>query len=211
MPRTRTTVETLYQFDELSERAQQKALQAHWNINVEEEWWDDVTRDINAFGEVSGLGCEYGNEFDCDRSSYVHIMGCCVLFSELLANREAMTGFPNLYDKVIQPFFSTFTEREQRQLLRLERADLLGSLTGETSTQRYGKQWDIERWDGQRTPHITKLLDKLQDAWGELLDNLEHAYLKMLRDEYEYLTDEEQIKESIRLNEDEFTEDGSRA
>jgi hypothetical protein len=42
----------------------------------------------------------------------------------------------------------------------------------------------------------------------EFLYSLSQDYLKMLRDEYEYQTSEEAVKETIRANEYEFTADG---
>lgn len=51
-----------------------------------------------------------------------------------------------------------------------------------------------------------------ETEYDDLRENFEHAllqeYLTILRHEFEYLTSREQIEESIRVNEYEFTEEG---
>ena len=208
MPRTKET--TLYRFEELSEGAQEKAMERLWDINVDHEWWEGTTEDIGNFGEASGLGCTYGKEFDIDRRAYVHITGCCVMFSTLLANKDkAEYEYPNIYAEALCPFLGQFSPRDCRNLARLERTGDLGYLSGETSTERRGIRMDIDCYQGGKGyPRITALLDRLTAAWEEFLRDLEHAYLCMLRREYEYQTSAEAIRESIIANEYEFMEDG---
>ena len=71
MPRIQAT--TLYRFEELTDAAQETALQELWDINVDNEWWEFTVEDISNFGEASGLGCKYGKEFDIDLRAYIHI------------------------------------------------------------------------------------------------------------------------------------------
>jgi hypothetical protein len=207
----RTKCLTLYTFDELSETAQQKAVSQLWDINVDYDWWEGVADDIAEFGDASGLNCAFGEEFDIDRASYVHITDCHTTFGELRENAPKAADFPNIADAVIVPFLHTFTPRETHQLLRLEQRGVLGILSGETSTNRRGIRADVERYDTAGHPRVCALLDKLEAAWKQLLRDLEHAYLTMLRDEYAYRTSEEQIIESIRAHAYEFLEDGTRA
>jgi len=51
---------------------------------------------------------------------------------------------------------------------------------------------------------------EIEDAEDEFLKSLCEDYLKILRDEYEYLTSEDAIIETIEANEYEFTKDGNR-
>lgn len=51
----------------------------------------------------------------------------------------------------------------------------------------------------------------MQSEEDEFLSSLCNDYLKILRDEYEYLTSEEAIIETIESNEYDFTEDGELA
>lgn len=210
--RTETTTRTLYTFDELDEQAQDTALQKLWDLNVDSEWWDVVSEDINEFGKASGLGCTYGGEFDLDRASSVHIEDLRTSVQELDAHRQQAHDFPNISAAVLEPFFATFSARQWRQLCRLERAGVVGTLSGETSSKRRGIRYDVERWDrGEHTPRVTALLDRLETAWQELLGNLEQVYLTMLRDEYDYQTSPEAITRSILAQGYEFEADGTLA
>lgn len=207
--REETTTRTLYQFEELSERAQEKALQELWDINMDHEWWDCVTEDINEFGKVSGLGCEYGKEFDCDRGRYIAIENICVGARELFEKASAVQDFPNIFKEVYEPFLGQFSERDRRNLERLERVQALGCLTGRTG--RRGVSADVEAWTNSEHTRCNALIDRLQEAWKQFLRDLEHAYVTMLDREYEYQTSEERVKESILANGYEFEEDGSFA
>ena len=53
--------------------------------------------------------------------------------------------------------------------------------------------------------------DWLSDFEGYYLDAMCDCYLSILRDEYEYLTSEEAVAQTIEANEYEFTEDGKLA
>lgn len=53
----------IYKFSELSEEAKQKAIENHYDINVDYEWWDDIYYDAKNIGlNIKG--------FDIDRRSY---------------------------------------------------------------------------------------------------------------------------------------------
>jgi hypothetical protein len=51
--------------------------------------------------------------------------------------------------------------------------------------------------------------DEIAELEDEFKSELENCYLKMLRDEYEYLTSDNSIQEMILANDYEFTEDGT--
>jgi hypothetical protein len=54
----------VYEFNELSEEAKEKAIEKLWNINVDYEWWDCV------YDDAENIGLKI-KEFDLDRGSYV--------------------------------------------------------------------------------------------------------------------------------------------
>lgn len=209
--RIRTTVETLYQFDELSADAQQKALEELFDLNVSDEYWYEWVRDdIQQFGTVSGLGCIYGKEFDIDNGSYIHITDICCLLSEILANYDkASSEYPDIAKEVLQPFVESFTPREMRHLLTLEHKGYLETLSGQTSRERQGIRYTVEEYVSDGAKHCRALLDKLEDSWQVLIRDLEHYYVTSLQKEYEYQTSVEAIAESIRCNEYEFIENGT--
>jgi hypothetical protein len=65
MPRERIRKDIVYKFEELSEDAQQKALELLSDINVDYDWWDSV------YDDAKNIGLEI-TEFDLDRRSYCH-------------------------------------------------------------------------------------------------------------------------------------------
>lgn len=232
-------VDRLYSYDELSNTAQEKALESLWDLNIDYEWWEHITEtDIPVSGEVSGLNCQYGKEFDLENRSCVYITDISTNVSTLLNNcARTRADRPDFYCKVIAPFFAEFTTQELKNLLRLERFGLLGSLSGSTASGRRGRRYDVDipymvlrseyrnlvtkdlhaalardnrtKQQAWQHPRVHALCEKLEQAWDSLLEDIEHYYLSMLRDEYEYLTSRETVEESIRANEYQFTEDGT--
>ena len=61
--RTETTTRTIYKFDELSDRAKDKALDNCRDYEVENDWWEQVYED------ASQVGIKI-TSFDIDRASY---------------------------------------------------------------------------------------------------------------------------------------------
>ena len=64
--RTITTKTTVYKFDELSPKGQEKAIELLYDINVDHDWWDGI------YMEAEDLGFKI-TEFDTDRASYCKI------------------------------------------------------------------------------------------------------------------------------------------
>lgn len=59
-----TTVTKVYTFEELSDKAQEKALERLWDLNVHHGWWESVYEDAKRIGfEITG--------FDTDRGNYL--------------------------------------------------------------------------------------------------------------------------------------------
>lgn len=53
----------VFKFDELSEEAQQKAVENHYDINIDHQWWEFIYADAKNIGlKIEG--------FDIDRASY---------------------------------------------------------------------------------------------------------------------------------------------
>jgi hypothetical protein len=212
--RTRITMETLYPFNELSEKAQDHAIEHLWDLNVDDSYWYEfIEEDIERLGEISGLACEYGKEFDIDSASYVYIKNISTTIHEIFQKFPvAVREYPDIGKDVLLPFLDSFTAREKKNLVLLQKRGYLETLSGETSRGRRGTQWHIESFENARQcPRVTALIEKLGDAWAELLTNLEHCYTCLLRREYEYQTSREAIIDSIEANSYEFTEKGNLA
>jgi hypothetical protein len=61
--RVETTSRELYKFEELSEDAQDKAIEKLWDLNVDHDWWQFTYED------AENIGLKI-TEFDIDRGSY---------------------------------------------------------------------------------------------------------------------------------------------
>ena len=55
----------VYPFDELSEKAKQKAIAKYWDINVNYDWWEGIYEDAsNVYIEITGFDLGRSQEID---------------------------------------------------------------------------------------------------------------------------------------------------
>lgn len=66
MPRVETTTRTLYKFEELTPKIQNKAIDNLCYLNVEHDWWDSIYED------AKNIGVEI-TEFDFDRGNLIKL------------------------------------------------------------------------------------------------------------------------------------------
>lgn len=188
MPTTRTI--TVYKFDELSEPAQEKALEKFWDINVNYDWWEHVCEDAETIGVKI-------TEFDLDGPSLYRPQIKGHLTENLLEafklarinhgkDTETFKTAQDHLNKYIQAFIQ-WHDKESKQ-------------DGAPS------DWDKVTWLREFAYE-----DEVDELGRDYLHSILEDYLIMLRKEYEYQTSREQVIESIQANEYEFHEDGSLA
>jgi len=182
--KTIITETNVYKFGELSDKAKQAALKKLYDINVNCDWWDCT------YDDATTIGMEI-TSFDLDRRSYC----------------EA-----NIYDA-----------QRTAELIIENHGDvcdtykLAKSFLEEISPiqAKYDKCYDLcDKWgDNQHTYNIYGLKNDLvyaiDDLETEFKRDLCEEYRIMLQHEYEYMTSEKAIIESIEANEFDFTEDGT--
>ena len=173
---------TVYSFAELSEAAQERALNAFRPVNVESNWWEDSYDTIRTAGKLIGL--------DIDRI-YFDTDLYCVFNAHYRYVRGAA--------KAIQAEFPHATDLHDvaRKLQDLQKRHFY-SLSCNVSSQRDTNQYSCFRF-GE---------DYECEDLGDIIDDFAHWARILLRDEYEYLTSDEAVKETIEANEYEFTEGG---
>lgn len=154
--REETIVKKWYQFDELSDKGKEKAIEKHWDWNVDFDWWQFTYEDAKTVGiDIQG--------FDIDRGSYCKI--------QFLWNAEQV-------------------------------ADEILKQHGEScETYRIAKEFK-EDFDARNDEE-----DDHEDLIEQFQKDLQEEFLSILRREYEYLTSEEAIRESLIANEVEFDGD----
>ena len=174
---------TVYSFNELSEAAQERALNAFRDINVEYDWWTYGAYDtIRAAGKL--LGLDIGDiHFDTDSycifdASYEYARG---------ASAAVCKEFPRATD--LHDVARKLQDLQKRHFYSLSCTVTKGRTTNRYSCFRFGEDYECE-------------------DLGDIIDDFAHWARILLREEYEYLTSDEAVKEMIEANEYEFTEGG---
>jgi hypothetical protein len=180
----------VYQFNELSDEAKQKALECMYDINVDHEWWDydgllDLiteemkSRKIKLSDYPSTLFSYTVEAFDVDRDWFIQLE-IDVKDDDIF--RKFLRIDKRLWEQC-EPVFETAPRRNATTNFWIA----IAKDNGNNLTQR-------EAFIIERAEQIMN--DKIDEA------------LIGLRNNYEWLLSEEAIIETIEANEYEFTEDG---
>jgi len=174
---------TVYSFAELSEDAQERAINAFRGINVEYgDWWRDTYDTIRTAGKLVGLDIDR-IYFDTDlycifNADYRYVRGA------VKAVRDEFSWADDLHDVA-------------RDLQVLQKRHFY-SLSCDVASQRDTNSYRCFRF-GE---------DYECEDLGDIIDDFAHWARILLRNEYEWLTSNEAIREMIEANEYEFTADG---
>lgn len=180
-----TVTYTLYKFDELSDEAKEKAVQKFYDINTQYQWWEFTYEGIREDLKELGLECK-DIYFDIDRNSHIELT--------------------NLHFTSVSKFIENGIETGVKKSL-IEIADLYIS---SMNINRHTKNV-IESYSHTSSKHqrLNKAIDSLVDRCNDKLHSLLEDFRIRLQKEYEYLSSEEAIIDSIKCNEYDFLEDGS--
>jgi hypothetical protein len=180
----------VYKFDELSEEAQQTAISNLSDINVDFDWWDydegllDLSQkemdeaEIKP-GEIKSLLFSYKiGAFDIDRGQFLQLKDVVV------NNEEAFRKFLKIPKTLWEQcaYYFNNPSRGRNTFLEIQTDDYVEDLTDEESDA-------IDR-------AVEIMSSKIHEAWVSLRNN------------YEHLTSEEAIKDTIKANAYEFYENG---
>ena len=173
---------TVYSFAELSDDAQERALDEFRDINVEFNWYEDTFYTIRAAGEL--LGLEIGGiHFDTD--------SCCIFDAQDRYARGAAKAVRNEFpwaDGLCQ-VAKDLQALQKRHFYSLSCAVTEGRSVNYYRCFRFGEDYECE-------------------DLGDIIDDFAHWAWILLRGEYKRLTSAEAIQEAIEANEYEFTEEG---
>ena len=187
--RTETTTRTLYQFSELSDKAKQRAIEKLCDINTDFDWWEFTYETITTAARCLGIVCRVEG-FDLDRGQSIELRGG---YSYRKGWRAALAH--EFGGDTLAALVKIGEELQSAQ----RRAFYCASI--DLSPVRHGTAYTVYSKFGA---YVT---DDLMDA----LRSFEHWALTLLRREYDYLTSEEAIIETIEANEYEFDENGNLA
>jgi len=194
----RTIEEKIYKFSELSQEVQAKVIEKNRYFNVYHPWYrfvyGDFIEDCKEIGvEVEPKSVEFRLDFSQGDGSKF----------------KAYIDVPKAIEK-------NGIEIDSRVLkLVLDNRKLNFGASIESHPGRYyGVRLDTEsyykdyiRSEG-KPPRIEGEIDKLCEALEQLAQDLNNKFFKMLKEEYEFLTSDEEVKTSLVENGYEFYENG---
>ena len=171
-----------YAFAELSEKAQERALNAFRYTNVEHDWYEYPYDTIRAAGKLIGLDIDM---IYCDTDLY------CIFDASYEYVRGAV--------KAVKAEFPQDTELHgiAKDLQALQKRHFY-SLSCNVASQRDTNSYQCFRFG-----------EDYECDLGDILDDFAHWARILLRDECEWLTSDEAVKEMIEANEYEFDEAGN--
>ena len=171
----------VYAFAELSDDAQERALNEFRDINLDFPWCCSTFDTLRTAGKLIGL--------DIDMI-YFDIDSYCMFDAYYRYARGAV--------KAVKAEFPRATDLHDvaRNLQGLQRRHFY-SLRCNVASQRDTNSYQCFRFG-----------EDYECDLGDIIDDFAHWAWILLRDEYEYLTSDEAVKEMIEANEYEFDEDG---
>lgn len=179
-----TSQQTLYRFEELDESAQNKAMKRLWDLNVDHDWWDHIYHDAADVGLKITEFDTYRNTISGELTDYL-LDSCKLIRKNHGKDCEAFKTAKAYLDEYIAAFVK-WREAEQSSV----------------------DQDDFEGWKPADFLEEFKWTDEAKEVEKEYQKALLEDYLTLLRNEYDYRTGEEALKESILAGEYLFTESG---
>lgn len=184
---------TVYGFSELVEDVQKNVVAHFRDINIDYEWWDCLYDDWNTKLEAYGFSAPkiYFSGF------YSQGDGACF---------DAGIG--------LDQAFSKYQEEHPVKHERAVRAFLYECSARIVTTNHRYYHWNtryIEYDSSCGGKHLNAILDSLIDWLEEKRKEFCRAIYRELEQEYDYLTSDEAVKESIEANDYEFTAIGKIA
>lgn len=216
----------IYTFDELSDRAKEKARAWYREGNLDYEWWDGVYSNVKDAAVYLGITIDtkeetsiggYTKEGTWDAHKRRTRTIDCIYFS----------GFSSQGDGAC--FFGKWNASDMKTLKELQ-ADFA---TDTTLHNIHSTLWDYKtrfpesyclssrsssHYSHERSTNLEAVLAEDRDYNETECKPLEECLVSFMKwiytkleEEWEYLNEDEQVDESIRINEYEFTVDGKIA
>jgi hypothetical protein len=208
--RTQIIHKDLYTFDELSDRAKGKA-RDWWRESLDYDWWDSVYDDFGRICEILGVDlkthtvplmngktrenpCVYftGFSYQGDGASFEG------WHTYKKGSRKAIREYCG--DTELHRIADTLADLNRRHFYRLD-----------VNVSTSGNYYHEYTMDVETTINGWNVGGETETDMTEIMRDLARWLYRSLRDEYEWLTSDEQVDESIRANEYEFDEDGKIA
>lgn len=206
----RIAEKTLYKYEELSDRAKQRARECCLEDGLDPSWWEYLYEDFARVAEILGISlsekpvplmngkCRYEPEIYF--SGFYH-QGSGSSFCGTYGYAKGAVDKIKKYapqDEELHRIAQGLQDVQRRHFYRLT-ADI-------TSARDHYIR--VEVGDSEN-PY--RDIGDAEDDVRELMNDFNGWMFKCLQDEYEYLTSDEAVEESIVANEYEFDEEGNPA
>jgi hypothetical protein len=210
----KTITLTLYPFNQLDKQAKQNALTTHQDLNIGFDWWDHAYEDFITF--CSYLGLAVIKDSIKFRGFYSPGDGSC--FSAVVGIPQLLTAITNQSWKAyapLQEFDFSVPQIDPRVLALVAGGLLPGEPQIIARSRYYGVATDLGISevvkDGKTHDNIFEELDKLQEWLRSVAEILNLHLYQSLENQYEFLTSETAVQESLLTGEYLFTADGRSA
>lgn len=192
----------VYPFDELSEAAQKKALEACRDFQVEDRWYDFTYEYITEILEILGF-----SEVKISFSGFWSQGDGASFTGKYTYNPEwekALLAYAPTDTKWKE--FGTALECLAKKLLKHAK----GSLQAEISRgdHRYSHENTGSYYVWSSEDMYADIPDGIEGSFMDTCKNMMRYIYSTLEEEYTYLTSDDVVKETILANEYEFTEGG---
>ena len=199
----RTETIKIYKFEELSNEAQEKAIEKFYDLNIYEGWWDSVYEMY--------MQDETGFDIDKIYFSGFHSQGDGAMFGGS-PNKDILHFItPNYRNEAYQKDWSKVIK-----LIKNGDINIYGSFKQYGHyyhSKSYSDNLDSEMtndWYGKNYSNIEDICEDILEEIREHYENICNKIYHSLEQEHEYYTSKEAIEESIIANEYDFTESGEQ-
>jgi hypothetical protein len=200
MPRTLTT--KVYKFDELSDEAKEKARVWFRDGNLDYEWYDGVEEDFKTIGKLIGIevkqilfsGFYSQGDGACFEGTYHYGKDSVKKLIEYAPKDEEL-------HRIVKGLYEA--QKPNNYLIH-------GTIKHRGQYYHYNST-EIELYREDCHGNDLHFKGDSEKIITELLRDLMKWLYRILQKEYDYLNSDEQVDETIRINEYEFTEDGRRS
>lgn len=216
MPHTKRL--KLFYFNELSETAKKKAVAKFYDVNVDDDWWDSV------YEYFSMLCLSVGIEVDQEKTYFSGFssQGDGAAFTadidlfkliEGIKEKKYLEHAPNIHEEIISFAPSQCpVDRRVLDLIKRNIIDINVDAEPQSRSNRTKLNFDSGYTHNECVNYkwIDAELEKLEEWIQDALDEFTNALYRLLNNDYDYLTSEEAIIDTILSNEYEFTKDGQK-
>lgn len=193
-------VETkVYKYEELSDSAKQRAREWYLEGGLCYDWWDFCYEDFCRVAEILGIeiSCRQGRGAEIYFTGF-YCQGSGSSFVGTYRYAKGAVAKIKQYapqDEVLHRIAQALQDVQRRHFYRLV-ADI-------TSVRDHYIRVDVEDSENRYRD-----IGDAEDEMRDLMNDFNDWMFKHLQDEYEHLTSDEVVEESIIANEYEFDEDG---